>query len=81
MDFSKFAPIKMGDTIVTGGQSAIFPEGIGIGTISNFEIDVSGDTYTIQVKLFNDMTNIGTVYILENLDRSEILGLQNTINE
>jgi len=81
MDVSKFAPVEVGDTIVTGGESSIFPKGIGIGTINNFETDVSGDTYIIQVKLFNDMTNLGKVYILENLDRKEILNLQSTIDE
>ncbi len=81
MDVSKFAPVKVGDTIVTGGESSIFPKGIGIGTISSFETDISGDTYTIQVRLFNDMTNLGKIYILENLDRREILNLQSTIDE
>lgn len=81
IDVSKFAPIQVGDTIVTGGQSAIFPKGIGIGTIDSFKLDVSGDTYTIKVKLFNDMTNIGSVYILENLDRSEIDTLENRTDE
>ncbi|MBV7269967.1 rod shape-determining protein MreC [Winogradskyella luteola] len=80
-DVSKFAPVKVGDTIVTGGQSAIFPKGIGIGIIESFETDISGDTYTIEVKLFNDMTNIGAVYILENLDRNEIKTLENLSNE
>lgn len=81
IDVSKFAPVKIGDTIVTGGQSAIFPKGIGIGTIESFELDISGDTYTIEVKLFNDMTNIGTIYILENLDKTEITTLENRGNE
>jgi rod shape-determining protein MreC len=81
MDVSKFAPVKVGDTIVTGGQSSIFPKGIGIGTIASFETDVTGDTYTIQVQLFNDMTNIGTIYILENLDKYEIKALENRNNE
>ncbi|MFK7832293.1 MAG: rod shape-determining protein MreC [Winogradskyella sp.] len=80
-DVSQFAPVKVGDTIETGGQSSIFPEGIGIGVIDSFEEDISGNTYTIQVKLFNDMTNIGTVYILENLDRTEINSLENSTNE
>lgn len=80
-DVSKFAPIKVGDTIQTGGESSIFPKGIGIGSIASFESDISGDTYTIQVKLFNDMTNIGTVYILENLDRNEIRSLENKSDE
>lgn len=81
IDVSKFAPVKEGDTIVTGGQSAIFPKGIGIGTIESFETDISGDTYNIQVKLFNDMTNIGTIYILENLDKEEIKALENSSDE
>ncbi|NRD20931.1 rod shape-determining protein MreC [Winogradskyella eckloniae] len=80
-DVSQYAPVKIGDTIETGGESSIFPKGIGIGTISSFESDISGDTYTIQVKLFNDMTNLGTVYILENLNRKEILNLENSSNE
>ncbi len=80
-DVSKFAPVKIGDTIITGGQSAIFPKGIGIGIIETFETDISGDTYTIQVKLFNDMTNVGTVYIIDNLDRKEIKTLENSTNE
>lgn len=81
IDVSKFAPVKIGDTIITGGQSTIFPEGIGIGIIDSFETDISGDTYNIQVKLFNDMTNIGTVYIVENLDRIEIKTLEASTNE
>ena len=80
-DISTFAPVKIGDTIETGGESAIFPKGIGIGIVESFEKDMSGDTYTIQVKLFNDMTNIGTVYIIENLDRTEIITLENGDNE
>ncbi|QXP79899.1 MULTISPECIES: rod shape-determining protein MreC [Winogradskyella] len=80
-DVSQFAPIKVGDTIVTGGESSIFPKGIGIGTIDSFKTDISGDTYTIEVRLFNDMTNVGTVYILENLDSNEINSLENKSDE
>lgn len=80
-DVSKFAPVKVGDTIETGGQSSIFPKGIGIGIIDSFVTDISGDTYTVHVKLFNDMTNIGTVYILENRDKAEINTLENSSNE
>lgn len=80
-DISTFAPVKVGDTIETGGESAIFPKGIGIGAVESIEKDISGDTYTLQVKLFNDMTNIGTIYILENLDRDEIKTLENSNDE
>lgn len=80
-DISKYAPVKVGDTIVTGGQSSIFPKGILIGSIDSFEIDDSGDTYIVQVKLFNDMTNIGHVYVVENLDANEIKQLEDLTDE
>lgn len=82
VDVQSKAPVKMGDTIVTGGKSTIFPEGIGIGTIDSFELDPSENFYTIKVKLFNDMTNVGHVYVIENLDREEIKILeQQTVDE
>lgn len=72
VDVQEKAPVATGDTIVTGGMSTIFPEGIGIGTIIDFELDASENYYTITIELFNDMTNIGHVYIIKNLDRQEI---------
>lgn len=80
-DISKFAPVREGDTIVTGGQSSIFPQGVLIGIIDSYTLDISGDTYTVQVELFNDMTNLGHVYIIENLDIEEIKQLENPANE
>lgn len=81
IDISKFAPVAVGDTIMTGGQSAIFPKGILIGEVEDFSLDIGGDTYTINVRLFNDMTNVGHVYIIENLNAPEIKSLQNRSNE
>lgn len=76
IDISKFAPIAIGDTIITGGQSTIFPKGILIGTVDSYKIDSGGDTYVVNVKLFNDMTNIGHVYVIENLQAPEIKSLE-----
>ena len=80
-DISKFAPVKQGDTIVTGGQSSIFPKGIPIGTVDNYILDIGGDTYTVDVKLFNDMNNLSHVYIIENLDSKEIKRLEKPDDE
>lgn len=80
-DISKFAPVNIGDTIVTGGQSTIFPKGIPIGTVDSFSLDISGDTYSINVKLFNDMADIGHVYVITNTDSDEIKSLQLPIDE
>ncbi|PVX46315.1 rod shape-determining protein MreC [Flavobacterium sp. 103] len=78
IDVPRLASIRKGDTIVTGGQSVIFPENIGIGTID--KIFIPGDKthyYTIRVKLFNDMTNLGHVYIIKSENSEEIKNLEN----
>ena len=76
-DIPNQAPVVVGDTIVTGGNSTIFPKGIPIGTIASFKVDETENYFEIDVDLFNDMTNVGHVYIIENLDAVEISNLNN----
>ena len=78
IDVPRLATVRKGDTIVTGGQSTIFPENINIGTIDKIYTDNQTNNYTINVRLFNDMTNLGHVYIIKNRDTPEILKLEET---
>ncbi|NNK69074.1 MAG: rod shape-determining protein MreC [Flavobacteriaceae bacterium] len=77
IDIPKQAPLSAGDTIITGGRSAIFPKGIPVGTVKSFDLDETENYYTVHINLFNDMTNVGHVYVIENNDREEIEALQN----
>jgi rod shape-determining protein MreC len=77
IDVPRLAGVRKGDTIVTGGQSIIFPENIGIGTIDKVYIDNVTNYYTLDIKLFNDMTNLGHVYIIKNKDAEEISNIEN----
>ncbi|WP_162126474.1 rod shape-determining protein MreC [Flavobacterium phycosphaerae] len=77
IDVPRLAGVRKGDTIVTGGQSIIFPENIGIGTIDKVYIDNVTNYYTLDIKLFNDMTNLGHVYIIKSKDAEEISNLEN----
>ena len=70
------AILREGDTIITHGRSTIFPKGIGIGTILNYKLNQNKSYYLIDVKLFNDMTNIGFVYSIENKNATEIKSLE-----
>ena len=79
-DIERQAPIKIGDTLETGGKSTIFPEGIPIGTVLKLSQGNTADN-KIDVKLFNDMSNLRYVYIVKNLDKEEILLLENTQND
>jgi len=78
IDVPRLASVRKGDTIVTGGQSVIFPENINIGTINNVYIDSITNYYTLNIKLFNDMTNLGHVYIIKSKDRDEVNNLEKT---
>jgi len=76
IDVPRLASVRKGDTIVTGGISDIFPENIPIGVIDKVYIDKATNYYTLNIRLFNDMTNLGHVYVIENVKRKEIQKLQ-----
>lgn len=80
IDIPRQAPVKIGDTIETGGKSAIFPEGILIGKVIEINNDNAVDNI-INVKLFNDMSVIGPVFVIKNLQKVEIKRLENSGNE
>ncbi len=72
----RLASVRRGDTIVTGGESDIFPGNINIGTIDKVYMNDKNNYYTINIKLFNDMTSLGHVYIIKTKVREEILKLE-----
>ncbi|WP_418653454.1 rod shape-determining protein MreC [Tenacibaculum soleae] len=75
-DIPRQAIFKIGDTVVTGGKSTIFPEGIPIGFVSKIPEELSASN-TIDIKLFNDMTNLKHIYIITNLNKEEIKRVEN----
>ncbi|PHS67160.1 MAG: rod shape-determining protein MreC [Flavobacterium sp.] len=77
IDIPRLAPVTIGDTIVTGGRSTIFPEGILIGSVTDFKLTEDKNSLILNIQLFNDMTNLEHVYIIENLDSTEIKQLEN----
>lgn len=71
IDVPRLASLRKGDSIVTGGNSDIFPENIPVGKIDKIFIDRKTNYYTINIRLFNDMTSLGYVYIIENKKKKE----------
>lgn len=70
-------PLKKGDVIVTGAYSSIFPEGILVGTIEDFE-KVAGNTfYNVTVKLSTNFNRLSYVNVVNNLMKEEQTGLEN----
>lgn len=68
----KHVSVQVGDTIQTSGYSDIFPPGIKIGTIDNFDLEEGSNDYTIDVKLWEDLLSLKHVYVVDNLFREEL---------
>jgi rod shape-determining protein MreC len=78
-DIPRLVELHIGDTVVTGGMSSIFPEGIPIGTIKDFNLNEAKNYYNINIALFNDMTNLRHIYIVKNKLKKEADSLLNTV--
>lgn len=80
VEMPKHVPLTIGDTVVTTAYSTIFPEGIRIGRIKNFDLKTGNNFYTIDVKLSTDFQNIDYVYIVKNLFREEQKQLEKNLH-
>lgn len=65
-----------GDTVITSGYSAVFPEGIPVGTIIGTERTIDDNFYSLRVKLSTDFTTLSTVRVVENSMIDEIRNLE-----
>ena len=80
LDIPRQAKLKVGDTIITGGMSSIFPEGIPIGSIDTIVNGVSIKR-VINIKLFNDMSSLKNIYVVKDFDKQQLMNLEKTENE
>lgn len=71
-DIPRSIRLQKGDTVVTSGFSALFPENIPVGYIDTFALaDKSSTAYTIRVKLATNFYNLQYVYVIDNLLKDE----------
>lgn len=80
VDLPKISNIQIGDTIVTGGMSSVFPAGIPIGQVSAYSVPNNSSFYKAEVRLFNDMSNLDQVYVIKNTLKEEQVSLENPSN-
>ncbi|MCX6301165.1 MAG: rod shape-determining protein MreC [Bacteroidia bacterium] len=76
-EIPRHVPVSLGDTVETTGYSAIFPEGIMIGVVSDFE-KPGGDFYTIKVALKTDFRKLHFVNVIGNMKKTEQIELENS---
>jgi rod shape-determining protein MreC len=69
--------IEQGDTVMTSGYNAIFPNDYVIGVISNVELSDDANFYDITAEITNDFTTLSYVHIITNTRRYERDSLEN----
>jgi rod shape-determining protein MreC len=75
-ELPKHTVFHAGDTIVTSGYSAVFPEGIPVGTILPGSGNHNDNFFTLRIKLFADFTTLSTVQVIKNNIKEELIELQ-----
>ena len=65
------ARLHIGDTIITSGYSTIYPEGIKVGFIKDFELYEGSNFYEITVALSVDYKKLSHVFIVKNTMKEE----------
>lgn len=77
-DIPDHSSLYVGDEVVTGGYSAIFPEGIKIGTVAGFQKEKQNSFYKIKVKLSQDFKKLKDVYIVDYPGKDERIQLEDS---
>ncbi|MDR1918836.1 MAG: rod shape-determining protein MreC [Tannerellaceae bacterium] len=75
-ELPRHVEFKEGDTIVTSGFSAIFPEGIMVGNVSSFERQRDDNFYSLTVKLTTDFHRLNSVMVIKNYRQNEQLQIE-----
>ncbi len=75
-DIPNHVQLFTGDTIVTSGNSLLFPEGIAIGTVQNYQSSNKDKFSNASVKYSVDFNKVFYVYIIVNLMKEELNSLE-----
>ncbi|WP_293710366.1 rod shape-determining protein MreC [uncultured Parabacteroides sp.] len=70
-ELPRHVEFQKGDTIVTSGFSSVFPAGIIVGTVANFEKQHDDNFFTLKVELATDFQSLNNVRIIKNFNQEE----------
>ena len=75
-ELPKHMSFHKGDTIVTSGYSAVFPEGIIVGTVEGLARDMSDSFISLRIKLTTNFSQLSSVRVITNSMRDQIEALR-----
>jgi len=76
-----YVNVTKGDTVVTSGFSAIFPEGIMVGTVEEYEIGDDANYLRLKVNLSVRFDAISNVGVIDYKYREEIKNLEEEVTK
>jgi len=71
VDIPSHIQLYAGDSIVTSGNSLVFPEGVLIGTVSEYLHSTNKDLSEAIINFSTDFNSLKNVYTIENLAKDE----------
>lgn len=71
-ELPRHAEANIGDTIITSGYSAVFPEGIPVGIVVAHANENDDNFFALRIKLLTDFSKLGTIRVIENKMKDEI---------
>ena len=80
-DIPMDAELEISDTLVTSGNSNIFPKGIPVGIITDIKKLKGSKNYLLKARPIEDLTDLNIAYILKNKYHEEYLNLKDSLNE
>jgi rod shape-determining protein MreC len=69
--------LHTGDTIVTSGYNAVFPEGILVGVVTEFDLKKEALFYDVRVKLAQDFAQLNYVDVIKSVLKVEKDSIEN----
>ena len=78
VDIPSHVILKPGDSIITSGNSLIFPEGILVGTVNEYLQSINKDLSEATMIFSTEFNSLQHVYIIENQMKKEIDSLVST---
>jgi rod shape-determining protein MreC len=69
--------LRLNDTIVTSGYNAVFPEGILVGVVTEFDLKKEALFYDVRVKLTQDFAQLSYVDVIKSVLKVEKDSIEN----
>lgn len=70
-DIPNHVQLKKGDVIITSGYSLVYPEGILVGRVKDFNLPEGNNFYNITIEFSVDFRQLSHVFIVKNKQKEE----------